>query len=225
MFGASDRVIFTIDGFGAMREMATQLLPTGYLKTGRIRFNTEEPKLYKFFSVRVPSPLDGNLAASILTEGGGVIPTVTYGPTQGGGTKDIGISQPTGPQNWIALRFTLFRGVSNSSIGAIMNGWQVKALPGSIRQRIITHPFLLFDEETDRGGQVIGYDGYCQERLSKFEAIARAGDVVLFQELASQLVIQVVIDDFEFQQTGPPGPDGPIGGYLTVVMRTVAEST
>jgi hypothetical protein len=106
-----------------------------------------------------------------------------------------------------------------------MNGWQVKALPGSIRQRIITHPFLLLDHEKDKGGQRIGYDGYTRDRLADFEAVARAGDVVLFQELAEQAVTQVVIDDFEFRQTGPPGPVGPLGGYLTVVMRTVAEST
>lgn len=223
-FGQSDRIVYAIDSTGSFREAAATLIAQGSLDTGRIRFNTEEPKLYKFFNMRVPSPLNGDVSASILTEGGGVIPTITYGPTFGGGTKDIGITQPTGPQNWLALRFTLFRGADPTK-GGVLNGWQVKALPGSIRQRIITHPFLMFDEETDKGGQVIGYEGYSQERLAQFEAVARAGDVVLFQELAAQLVTQVVIDDFEFQQTGPPGPDGPSGGYLTVVMRTVAEST
>jgi hypothetical protein len=125
----------------------------------------------------------------------------------------------------MALRFTLHRGLADSDVGAIMNGWQVKTLPGSIRQRIITLPVLMMDEETDKGGQLVGYQGYTQDRLNLFEAVARAGDVVLYQELQQQLVTQVVIDDFEFLQTGPPGPHGAVGGYLTVVMRTVAEST
>lgn len=224
MFGNSDRKVLAINTAGTFREQATELLPIGYLDTGRIRYNTEEPKLYKFFSVRTPSPLNGNLNIAILSEGGGVIPSITYGPASGAGTKDVGIQTPQGPQNWMALRFTLTRGV-DTSIGAVMNGWQVKALPGSIRQRIITHPFQLFDNEKDKGGQRIGYDGYTAERLAAFEAVARAGDVVLFQELAQGSVTQVVIDDFEFRQEGPPGPNGPIGGYLTVVMRTVAEST
>lgn len=224
MFGNSDRKVFAIQNQGTFREYASQLLPSGYLDTGRIRYNTEEPKLYKFFSIRTPSPLNGNLNVAILSEGGGVVPSITYGPAAGAGTKDVGISTPQGPQNWMALRFTLFRG-TNTSLGAVMNAWQVKALPGSIRQRLITHPFQLFDNEKDKGGQRIGYDGYTAERLAQFEAVARAGDVVLFQELAQQTVTQVVIEDFEFQQDGPPGPNGPIGGYLTVVMRTVAEST
>lgn len=224
-FGKSNRIVYAVNLTGSFKEQAVELLPTGFIDTGRIRFNTEEPKLYKFFSVRTASPLLGNISASILSEGGGVIPAITYGPTNNGGTKDVGIQQPTGPQNWLALRFTLFRDPSVTSQGGVMNGWQVKALPGSIRQRIITHPFLLLDNEKDKGGQRIGYDGYTQDRLTQFEATARAGDVVLFQELAAQLVTQVVIDDFEFQQIGPPGPNGPTGGYLTVVMRTVAEST
>lgn len=224
-FGRSNRIVYAANLQGSFKEQATELLPNGFLDTGRIRFNTEEPKLYKFFSVRTPQPLLGNVSATILTEGGGVIPTVTYGPTSPSGTKDIGISNPVGPQNWLALRFTLFRDSLVTSQGGVMNGWQVKVLPGSIRQRIITHPFLMLDNEKDKGGQRIGYDGYTQDRLTAFEAVARAGDVVLFQELAAQLVTQVVIDDFEFQQLGPPGPNGPTGGYLTVVMRTTAEST
>lgn len=225
MFGASDRKVFTIAGEGAVLEDADELLDLGYLETGRIRFNTEEPKLYKFFSIRTPSPLEGDLGVTILTEGGGEIPSITYGPGAPAGIKDVGISNPQGPQNWLALRFTLHNGASDPTVGAVMNGWQVKTLPGSIRQRIITLPVLMLDEETDKGGQYVGYQGYTQDRLNIFEAVARAGDVVLYQELQQQLVTQVVIDDFEFRQTGPPGPHGAVGGYLTVVMRTVAEST
>lgn len=225
MFGNSDRKVFTVDAISPFKEEATMLLENGYLETGRIRFNTEEPKLYKFFSLRTPSPLLGNVAVSILTEGGGEIPAITYSPTAASGVKDVGISQPAGPQNWMALKFTLFRG-SNPAFGGVLNGWQMKALPGSIRQRIVSQTFLLLDQEQDRTGQNIGYDGYARVRFEDFKAVARAGDVVLFQELAESLVSSVVIDDWQFIQTAPPGPDrGALGGYLTVVMRTVAEST
>jgi len=225
MFGASNRKVFTIESISAYREEASLLLAEGFLETGRIRFNTEEPKLYKFFSIRTPSPLRGNVAVSILPEGGGEVPAITYSPTIPSGTGDVGIQTPAGPQNWIKLKFTLLRG-SDTSFGGVLNGWQLKALPGSIRQRIISHTYLLLNEETDRTGQRIGYDGYARERFEDFKAVARAGDVVLYQELQENLVTQVVIDDWQFIQTAPPGPNqGTLGGYLTVVMRTVAEST
>jgi hypothetical protein len=225
MLGATDRKVFTVTGVGAYLEADTELVSSGYLTTGRIRFNTEEPKLYKFFSVRAPSPLTGNLSVAILSESGGDVTHITYTPTFGSGTLDVGINSPSGPQNWIKMRFTLTRG-PDTALGGVLNGWQVKALPGSIRQRMISQVVQLFDEETDRTGQRIGYDGYSRQRFEDFKAVARAGDVVTYQELQEDISTQVVIDDWEFRQAAPPGPNqGALGGYLTVVMRTVAEST
>lgn len=225
MFGKSDRKVFSLSGFGHVKEFATALVPNGYLTTGRIRYNTEEPKLYKFFSVRTPSPLQGNVAVTVLSEGGGEINYITYSPTIASGIKDVAISNPSGPQNWMRLKFTLFQG-SNPAFGGVLNGWQMKALPGSIRQRVITQIFELFDEETDRTGQRIGYDGYARDRFEDFKSVARAGDVIVYQELQEDLSALVVIEDWEYRQTAPPGPNrGALGGYLTVQMRTVAEST
>lgn len=226
MFGASDRKFFSVQSDSIHLESATVLLPEGFLETGRIRYNTEEPKLYKFVSLRTPMPLEGEVQFDLLTQQGVDIPYITYGPSLSPASKDVGTPQPTGPQNWIALKFTLRRGAIDTTIGGVLNGWQVKALPGSIRQRLITHTFLLFDEETDKGGQQVGFDGYARERFENFKSVARAGDVVSFQELADDLSTLVVIDDWRFTQTAPPGPNGAaLGGYLTVVMRTVAEST
>lgn len=224
MLGASDRKVFSLIGSGSVLESASTLIPEGYLLTGRIRFNTEEPKLFKFFSIRTP-PLIGDLEVSILPEGGGEIPYITYGPSFAPGQGDIATPQPEGPQNWIELRFTLRRNPVSLSTGAVMNGWQVKALPGSIRQRIITQTFQLFDEETDKGNQRNGYDGYARDRFEAFKELARKGDVVIFQELIDDISSLVVIDDWKYTQLSPPGADrASLGGYLTAVMRTVAEA-
>jgi len=225
MFGTSDRKVFTIEEFGSSKEFAEELVESGYLTTGRIRFNTEEPKLYKFFSVRIPSPITGEVAVSVLTETGGEIPYITYSGSFTSGIKDVGISNPVGPQNWLALKFTIGRDNTDTSLGGILNGWQVKALPGSIRQRIITVPVLMYDNEKDRTYQNYGYEGFARDRLEQFKAVARAGDSILFQELSENLITEVVIDDWEFKQDGPPAPRGALGGVLTMVLRTVAEST
>lgn len=225
MFGASDRKFFALSGDSVQLESATVKIAQGYLKTGRIRFNTEEPKLYKFLSLRTPIPLQGDVSVAVLTQGGGFIPYITYSPAFSPGTGDVGTPQPNGPQNWIALQFTLKRGTVDTTKGGVLNGWQVKALPGSIRQRMISHTFLLLDRETDKGGQRMGTDDYARQRFEDFKTLARAGDVVVFQELADDVSTLVVIDDWKYTQTAPPGPNGQsLGGYLTVVLRTVAES-
>lgn len=223
--GSTGRLIFTIGSHSIWLQSATDVYSTGYLKTGRIRFNTEEPKLYKFFSVRSPSPLKGNLQVDVINQLDAVAQSITFTPTFGPATGDVAIAQPSGPQNYVSLKFTLNRG-SDITQGAILNGWQIKALPGSIRQRMINHTFLLFDEEMDKGGQRMGTDGYARDRFEAFKSLARAGDVVTFQELYEEISTQVVIDDWKFTQGAPPGPGGgTLGGYLTVVLRTVAEST
>lgn len=226
MLGATSRPVFAITGDSVWIQSATDLYTSGYLETGRIRFNTEEPKLYKFVSLRTPTPLQGTVAFSIIDQGGGETSYITYSPTFSTATGDVATPTPSGRQNWIILKFTLGRNDSDATIGGVLNGWQVKALPGSIRQRIINHTFLLFDEEKDKAGQRTGYDGYARARLEDFKQLARAGDVISFQELIEDISTLVVIDDWKFTQLAPPGPGGgSLGGYLTVVLRTVAEST
>lgn len=224
-FGSTDRLIFAIPNASVWTQSAQDLYATGYIQTARVRFNTEEPKLYKFLSVSAPNPLLGNLAISVIDTEGTEWPSLTYGPTLNPGVSDVTISQPAGGQKWIKLKFTLSRGASDTTEGAILDGWQIKALPGSIRQRMISHTFLLFDEEKDKSGQRIGTDGYARSRFEAFKSLARAGDVVVFQELYEDTSTLVVIDDWKFTQLAPPGPGGgTLGGYLTVVLRTVAES-
>ena len=225
IFGASDRLIFGAASDSLWLQSATVLYPTGYLRTARVRFNTEEPKLYKFMSVSTPMPLDGTVALSVLAVDGTEYQSIQYSPTLNPGTNDVTISQPSGPQKWIKLKFVLGRGADTTK-GGILNGWQIKALPGSIRQRMIQHTFLLFDEEADKSYQRVGTDGYARSRFEAFKQLARAGDVVVFQELQEDLSALVVIDDWKYTQLTPPGAAGTVlGGYLTVVLRTVAEST
>lgn len=225
LLGASDRLVMSLAADSIWIQNAATLYPSGYLRTGRIRLNTEEPKLYKFMSVSTPNPLAGNLSLSIIDVLGNEYQSLTYTPALNPGTSDVTISQPAGRQKWIKLKFTLNRSQTDGTQGAVMNGWQVKALPGSIRQRMIQHTFLLFDEEMDKNGQRVGTDGYARDRFEKFKTLARAGDVVTFQELYEDLSTLVVIDDWKLTQLAPPGPGGGvIGGYLTVVLRTVAES-
>lgn len=226
IFGSTSRPIFTVKSFAVLLAHSTRLVPSGYLKTGRIRYNTEEPKLYRFVSLRTPTPLQGNVSFSLLTQDGQEIPYITYGPTFGPNVGDVSTPQPATRQVWVALKFTLTRNQSDNTLGGVLNGWQVKALPGATRQRLITHTFLLFDEEMDKGGQRLGTDGYARSRFQAFQNLAKVGDVTVFQELAENISTLVMIDDWKYTQLGPPGPNAStLGGYLTVILRTVAEST
>lgn len=206
-------------------EHATTKIAQGYLDTGRCRFNTQEPKLFKYCSIRTPAVLDGEITVAVLDDSGGITNYLTYGPSLSPGTEDIATPTPSGPRNYESLRFTLRRSLTDPSLGAIMNGWQIKALPGTLKQRIIQHNFLCFNQERDKGGQIISGDTLALDRLVAIRQMCQRGDTVTFQDLINNLSSQVIIDDYQFIMLAPPGPNKEnYGGYLAVTMRTVADA-
>lgn len=222
-FGTSDRMVVAQVGQGAYLESATTLEPTGYFTTGRIRYNTLEPKLFKFLTVRTPQTYFGTLAASIFEPNGTQtsVLTVTEGSSQY--ITDIGLAAPASAVEWVQLRLDFTRSVT-TSLGPEVNGWQLKAIPGAIRQRIFVVPLLCFDREVDNNGQWDGYEGRTLDRLEAFEMIAQKGDSVTFQDLNQQRSWTCVVDDYEFKQMAAPATNtNGYGGYLTVQLRTIAD--
>lgn len=222
-FGTSDRMVIGQVGQGAYLESSATLEPTGYFLTGKIRYTTLEPKIFKFLTVRTPATHYGTLTASVID------PTLTQSTVYvlnelGSDTiTDIGVAAPGHSVEWLQLRLDFTRG-TNTSTGPEVNGWQFKALPGATRQRLLTVPLLCFDREKDTNGQWEGYEGRSLSRLQAFENIAQKGDTVIFQDVMYQQSWLVVIDDYEFKQAANPANNlHGYGGYLTVQMRTVAD--
>jgi len=199
------------------------LVEQGWLETGRIRFNTEEPKLYKFGSIRAQID-SGNLDVYSQIPNGAFAQSISYGPLSSPKTGDFSLTSISGAQNWVKLMYVLRRDSVATNLGPKLNGWQLKALPGSIRQRFITLTVLCFDGETDNTGNEMGYEGYAAERLAKFENLAQAGDSIIYQELLSDTSILVIIEMYQFQQASPPIDGSGLGGYLTMKLRTVGDT-
>lgn len=222
------RVIFTTNyGIDAKvyLEHADKLIESGYLDTGRCRFNTIEPKLFKYFSIRTPTPLEGEVSVSLLDDTGGITNYITYSENLTPGTDDIATPTPGGPRNYESLRFTLRRSGTDTSVGGRLDSWQIKALPGTLKQRMITRQFLCFNSEQDKTGQRISGDAQSLDKLTAVRQMCQRGDTVTLQDLVQNISTQVIIDDYQFTMLAPPGPNKEnYGGYLTVVMRTVADA-
>lgn len=223
-FGTSDRMVIGQVGQGAYLEHATTLEPTGTFKTGRVRYSTLEPKIFKFLTVRVPETHNGTLAASVIDPSGTESAIYTLEQTSTNRFTDIGLSAPSTAVEWLQLKLAFTRSATNVALGPEVNGWQFKALPGVIRQRIFVVPLLCFDREKDRNGQWDGFEGRTLGRLEAFEQIAQKGDSVTFQDMGSNRSWTVIVDDFEFKQSAQPANNGNgYGGYLTVQLRTIAD--
>lgn len=222
-FGTSDRMVIAQVGQGAYLESSATLEPTGYFLTGKIRFSTLEPKIFKFLTVRTSTQHFGTLTASVIGPDG--VQSTAYQLVEGGSDSitDVGLPSPSRAVEWLQLRLDYARG-SITTTGPEVNGWQLKAIPGAVRQRIFTVPLLCFDREKDNNGQWDGYEGRTLDRLEAFEQLAQRGDTVIFQDMMFQRSWTVIIDDYEYKQSAQPANNlNGYGGYLTVQLRSVAD--
>lgn len=223
-FGNSNRMAFSVVGQGAYLESASVLEPAGYFLTGRVRYSTLEPKIFKFITVRTPSNLMGSVTASVIDPGGGQTTVLTVSQGAGLEIADVILGAPAGPVEWVQLRLDMARSTTDATQGAVVNGWQLKAMPGVIRQRIIEVPLSCFDRESGGNGQEFGYEGRAAEVLAAFTQLAQAGDAISYKDLASDESVLVVIDDYKYEQKANPSRASATGGgYLWVQLRTIAD--
>lgn len=223
--GASGRLAFAVDDAGltdVWMESDGELTPSGKLRTGKIRFHTLEPKLFKFLKVRATS-LVGSIAAEYSASDGASADLNTWSTAGDTSLKEVTFPDTLGPVEWADLTFTFTRSEDDTTTGPTWLGYQVKALPAQKNQRLIVLPVYMFDHETDRNGLPFGSRGFAWQRMKQLEDIEETRDIVLYQDLSqwADEARQVVIDDITFQQTDPPtGFDG-FGGTALITLRTV----
>lgn len=198
----------------------TTLVSQGYLQTSRIRFNTVEPKLYKLIRVRGPV-LSGALSYIVLDQGDHESGPHTFPELSYPGASDAAIDSPSDPQDFISVKFLFNRAVGDVSKGAEMWAYQLKALPGSRRQRMIQLPMFCFDFEVDRAGARSGGNRTARARLAALEALEATGNTVTLQDFDADENVQCVIDRLTFRQSAPPSMFMGWGGIITITLRTV----
>lgn len=217
-YGNTDQLAFAT-AQDSYREDETKRQLTGYLYTSRIRFSTLDPKNFRSFRVRGPQ-LAGALGIATVDNTGTETPVVNFGVGEIPGASDV--TMPSGSlQDFMQLKFVLNSSGATNDVGAIISGWQMKALPGSPRQRMITLPLLCYDWEVDKFGQRVGGNARALPRLLALENLESMGGVTTFQDIDADISYEIYIEDLEFLQWDcPPGFQG-WGGIIVLQFRTV----
>lgn len=200
-------------------ESPTVLRNTGYVKTGFIRFSTLEPKNFKFIRARGIFT-NGAMDIESIDENSNSYNIISYNSVVG--NPEAATTQPEGSQEYISFKFTLSRSASNSTLGPVFKGYQVKALPATERSRLIQFPVWCYDVEKDRNGVTIGYEGRAWERIQTFESLEKLGDIVNVQDFTTGERVQAIIEKSSFvRRTPPSGGYSGFGGILSIIVRTV----
>jgi hypothetical protein len=217
-FGNSDRLAFST-GNNIWAESTTSLVASGYLRTGYIRYNTLETKIYKLLQARIDTINGGITIQSIdSTDTEYAIGVFSQGDT----VPEINVNYPTTAQEYLGFKFTMFRSTSDVTKGPLFTGYQLKSLPAVPRQRLIQYPVFCYDHESDKFSNEVGYEGSAYARMSQLEQIENVGDTIRVQDFRTGESYLGIIEEMDFINRTPEDKRfSGFGGTLLVTIRTV----
>jgi hypothetical protein len=223
LLGDTDRLVFTSAGDGVdgkiYVESITELVEEGYLRTGYIRYNTLEGKIFKLLQARVDNT-NGGFNIDSIDSSDNYFRIGTF--TQGGTTPEVNINYPIGAQEYMGFNFTLTRSTTDTSKGPLFTGYQIKALPAIPRQRLIQFPLFCYDHESDHFGVESGYEGSAYDRMTELEQIENAGDTIRVEDFRTGESFIGLIEEMDFINKTPSDRRfSGYGGNLIVTIRTV----
>jgi hypothetical protein len=181
--GDTNRLAFCNAGNGTNGtiyiESASTLIAEGTLRTGYVRYNTLELKIFKLMQARVDT-----------TNGGLYIDSIDYADNffrigtfaQESTVPEVNINYPQASQEYLGFQFTLTRSSTDVTKGPLFTGYQIKALPAIPRQRLIQYPLSCFDHESDHFGVEVGYEGSAYVRMTQLENVENIGDTIRVED-------------------------------------------
>lgn len=219
---ANGHKAFTVANSGLWFESQTNLVESGEITVGIIRFDTFENKAWKRFKIRFEGALGGDVDIFRVTDGvDQALQTVPQGTTS---IYDYDLAPVfTDITAEAQFKLRLNRNDTDATTGAVLAGYSVKALPTPTRARVLQLPIFCFDKESDRNKQIVGFNGYALQRIQALEQMEATGKTVLIQDFtAGGEPTEAVIEQVTFTRTTPPqaGFNG-YGGIIQIIARTV----
>lgn len=221
--GDTNRLVFCtanngVDDGTIYIESADVLVPLAELRTGFIRYNTLENKIFKLLTPRFNTN-DGGLAILSVDENGRSYTLGTF--PQGSDLNQVGISYPNGAQQYLAFRFTFTRSETDNTVGPLFTGYQVNTLPSIPRQRLIQYPVSLYDYEMDKFNNPTGFENDAYQRLEILQGIEDIGDLVKIEDFRTGETYLGLIEEMDFINKTPTDKRfSGYGGLLLITVRT-----
>jgi hypothetical protein len=219
----TDRIAFCTNYLGTNGhvyiESNTRLVESGTLRTGFVRYNTLEGKIFKLLTPRIDTTNGGFVIKSVASDDT-EYPIVSV--AEDGVVQEVGIPYPTGAQEYLGFIFTLTRSTTDNTLGPLFTGYQLKALPAVPRQRLIQYPLFCFDHESDKFGVEVGYEGSAWDRMQQLEAVENAGDTIRIEDFRTGESYIGLIEEMDFINKTPQDKKfSGFGGLLVVTIRSV----
>ena len=221
--GDTNRLVFCNAGDGVdgkvYIESDTDLIASGFLRTGFVRYNTLEGKIFKLINARI-NTANGAFAMQSVTAEGGTYDIGTF--AQGQTVPEVNVSYPVGSQEYLGFIFTMYRDTTDATQGPLFTGYQIKALPAIPRQRLIQYPVMCYDHEMDKFNNEVGYEGSAYARMSQLESVENIGDTIRIEDFRTGENYIGLIEEMDFINRTPSDKRFTgYGGLLLVTIRSV----
>ena len=207
-----------VDDGSVYIESADVLVPEGSMRTGFIRYNTLENKIFKLLTPRF-NTLNGGLAIRSIDQNNTSYNLGTF--SQGSDLSQVGVTYPNGAQQFLAFEFIFSRSTLSNTSGPIFTGYQVNTLPSIPRQRLIQYPISMYDHEMDKFGNQTGYEGYTYDRIQTMQNIEDIGDLIKVEDFRTGETYLGLIEEMDFINKTPTDKRySGFGGLLLITIRT-----
>ena len=201
-------------------EHTTEYRSSGYLQTGKIRYGTVEPKYFKYLQTRGLVPVGDSISVKTIDNAGNEYDIITLDSISMG--QNVTLGQPKGGQEFIALKFVLNNGNPTTNY-PVMQSYQLKSIPGVVRQRLYQYPLSCFDIEMDRFNSQFGYIGRAFNIIQRLEELESLGNFITVQDYRTNETYQGIIEEVRFTNESSPDKDSNgYGGLLLVLIRRLA---
>jgi hypothetical protein len=221
VYNLDNRLVMVIQENGASGELqvehTTNYRSSGYLQTGKIRYGTVEPKFFKYLQTRGLVATGDSIAVQTIDYAGNEYEIITLDAVSLG--QNVGLSQPIGGQEFIAIKYTLNNG-SPVTDYPVLQSYQLKSIPGVPRQRIYQYPLSCYDIEMDKYNVQFGYKDRAYDVIQTLEDLEVTGDFVTIKDYRTEESFQGVIEEVRFTNESSPDKDSNgLGGLLLVTVR------
>jgi hypothetical protein len=222
--GSTNRISFVTTYSSATNgyvytENTSTLMTTGYITTGKIRYNTLENKIFKTLKF-IGENAYGTVSINTIDKSDNQYTIGTF--PEGIDIQETSVAYPSGSQQYVSLKFVLNRSDTVNTQGPVFKGYQLKSLPAVPRQRLIQYPLACFDRELDSFGVQVGHEGAAYEKLKSLEDIESAGDTIRIEDFRNDESYLGLIEEIQFINRTPTDKRfSGFGGILLVTIRTL----
>jgi len=220
IYNLNDRIVLVVQeaGVGELVVERTDLKrSTGWLKTGKIRYGTIEPKFFRYINVQCTTGQGDSIQIYTIDTAGQESSLSIM--SEGLSNQDILISTPATKQEYMSFKFE-FNNVTDDQDLPVMEAYQIKSVPAARRQRLYQYPLSCYNNEMDRFNSSFGYDGRAMEFVQRLENIEQTGKFVSVTDYRTGEQYEGVIEEVRFINESSPDKDSSgFGGLLLVTVR------